>query len=68
MNNRDYSMSSSDNELMDDFHVTIGNANAVAFELDSTIFKFLCGAPIANADHPSQTKTRTETVTTSSTS
>jgi hypothetical protein len=35
--NSDNSMSSSDDELMDDLHVAIGNANAVAVELDSTI-------------------------------
>ncbi len=37
MNDSDYSMSSSDDELMEDFHVAIGNANAVAVKLGSTI-------------------------------
>ena len=37
MNDSDYSVRSSDDELMDDFHVAIGNANAIAVELDSTI-------------------------------
>ncbi len=37
MNDSDNSMSSTDGELMDDVYVTIGKANAVAVELDSTI-------------------------------